>query len=210
MSHDSPAAPAGWYPDPSGVPRYWDGTQWLDIPPPAHTVHDETAKPPSRNRRSLWIAAAALAAVLLIAGGAVAVATKLQSDQAETARLTEAEADAKAEKQAAAEAEAERERKAAADQRERASRESSVTEIEASVKTLAETHVKDGLIEGEIIEVTCSPVDGGSMDDLGQQTTVFQCFVANEDNGDGTMSGYYYNATMNWDTQEYSYGLGEP
>lgn len=210
MSHDSPTAPAGWYPDPSGVPRYWDGTQWLDIPPPAHTVHDETAKPPSGNRRGLWITAAALAAVLLIAGGAVAVATKVQSDQAEAARLAEAEADAKAEKRAAAEAEAERERKAAADQRERASRESSVTEIEASVKTLAETHVKDGLIEGEIIEVTCSPVDGGSMDDLGQRTTVFQCFVANEDNGDGTMSGYYYNATMNWDTQEYSYGLGEP
>ncbi|PKI91277.1 hypothetical protein CW368_07690 [Actinomycetales bacterium SN12] len=210
MSHESPAAPAGWYPDPFGVTRYWDGTQWLDIPPPAQTAHAETAKPPSRRRRNIWVAAVALAAALLIAGGAVAVTTKVQSDQAEAARLSKAEADAKAEKQAAAEAEAERDRKAGADRRERASRENAVTEIEASVKTMAETHVTDGLLEGTILEVTCSPVNGGSMDDLGQRTTVFQCFVANEDNGDGTMSGYYYNATMNWDTQEYSYGFGEP
>lgn len=144
MSNQSPTAPAGWYPDPSGVPRYWDGAQWLDIPPPAQTVHDETAKRPSRGRRNTRISAIALAVVLLVAGGAVAVTTKVQSDQAEAARLAEAEADAKAEKRAAAEAEAERERKAAADRRERESRESSVTEIEASVKTLAETHVKDG------------------------------------------------------------------
>ena len=35
-------------------------------------------------------------------------------------------------------------------------------------------------------------------DDLTEQTTVFECFAAIKDNGDGTMSGYTYNATMNW------------
>jgi hypothetical protein len=25
----------GWYPDPSGAQRYWDGQQWLALPPPA-------------------------------------------------------------------------------------------------------------------------------------------------------------------------------
>jgi len=29
-------APPGWYPDPqTGQQRYWDGTSWTDIPPPA-------------------------------------------------------------------------------------------------------------------------------------------------------------------------------
>jgi hypothetical protein len=31
-----------------------------------------------------------------------------------------------------------------------------------------------------------------------------------EDNGDGTMSGYTYNATMNWSSGSHTYGLGAP
>lgn len=55
-----------------------------------------------------------------------------------------------------------------------------------------------GLIDGSIISVSCSPVSGGSTDDLTETTTVFECFVATNDNGDGTMSGFKYHATMNW------------
>jgi len=77
------------------------------------------------------------------------------------------------------------------------------------VKSMAEGHVTDALFDGPILDVTCSPVAGGSIDDLLQTTTQFNCFVATEDNGDGTMSGYYYHATMNWDTGEYTYGFGE-
>ncbi len=83
-------------------------------------------------------------------------------------------------------------------------------EIESSVKTMAEGHVAEDIIDGPIIAVSCSPVGGGSTDDLTEQTTVFKCFVANEDNGDGTMSGYNYNATMNWDSGSYTYGFGAP
>jgi hypothetical protein len=39
-------------------------------------------------------------------------------------------------------------------------------------------HAADGIIDGPILEVTCSPVGGGSTDDLSEQTTVFECFVA--------------------------------
>ena len=35
-------------------------------------------------------------------------------------------------------------------------------------------------------------------DDLTAKTTVFECFSATKDNGDGTMSGRKYHATMNW------------
>lgn len=55
-----------------------------------------------------------------------------------------------------------------------------------------------------------APVGGGSTDDLTETTTVFECFAANEDNGDGTMSGCKYHATMNWSTSEFTYGLGKP
>lgn len=211
MSDEAPKAPAGWYPDPTGGRRYWDGEQWLAISEPEQDSHpSDQGKTPSGSRlrkRTVWLVAA-MVGVLLVGGGATGVVLKLQSDQAE-AKAEKVAAQEAVEAQAAAE-KAGQERQAAADDREREERSASVTEIESSVKTMAEGHVKDGVVDGPVIEVTCDPVDGGSTDDLAQKTTVFQCFVANKDNGDGTMSGYYYNATMNWDSGSYTYGLGQP
>ncbi len=51
---------------------------------------------------------------------------------------------------------------------------------------MAEDHVQKGIVDGPIISVSCSPVSGGSTDDLTANTTVFECFAATEDNGDGT------------------------
>ncbi|MDV7353472.1 DUF2510 domain-containing protein [Rhodococcus oxybenzonivorans] len=93
---------------------------------------------------------------------------------------------------------------------ERASRAASVPAIEASIKTMADEHAGKGLIDGSIISVTCSPVSGGSTDDLTESTTVFECFAATQDNGDGTKSGYKYHETMNWTTGKATYGLGAP
>ncbi|MCE7483491.1 hypothetical protein AB0301_10265 [Microbacterium profundi] len=135
---------------------------------------------------------------------------KLQNDQAaaeKEAAAQELEDAADAEQ---ARAEADEERQAAAEQRDREGRQVAVDGIEGSIKVMAEGHVGEGIIDGPILEVSCDPLDGGSTDDLAQETTVFQCFVANVDNGDGTMSGYYYNATMNWDSGQYTYGFGQP
>ena len=85
-----------------------------------------------------------------------------------------------------------------------------VGEIEASVRTMAEDHVAQGFTDGPIISVTCSPVGGGSTDDLTETTTVFDCFVATNDNGDGTMSGVKYHSTVNWSSGSYTYGAGAP
>jgi membrane protein involved in colicin uptake len=146
----------------------------------------------------------------LIGGG---IAWKVPHD----AQVAAAAAEAAAEKIAAEEREEqEREEAAAAaaqerlDEADREARRATVTEIEASVKTMAEGHAADGVIDGPIIEVTCSPVGGGSTDDLTEQTTVIECFAAYEDNGDGTMSGYTYNATVNWSSRSYTCGLGAP
>jgi hypothetical protein len=84
-----------------------------------------------------------------------------------------------------------------------------VAEIEKSVKKMAKGHAKDDIIEGPIFDVSCDPVAGGSVEDLDEKTTTFQCFAANKKNKDGTSSGYYYNATMNWKTGSYTYGLGK-
>ncbi len=211
------APTAGWYPTPSGEQRYWDGEQWLELPAPPDVApssprpQEGNSQPQNRRlRKWVLIAGSAILALGLIAGG---IAWKIADEE----RQAQAAAQAAAE-QAAAEASEEQARKEAAaaaaqeraDEAERASRLASIPEIEASVKTMAEDHAADGIIDGPIIEVTCSPVGGGSTDDLTQQTTVFKCFAAYKDNGDGTMSGYTYNATMNWSTGSYTYGLGAP
>jgi hypothetical protein len=211
------APAAGWYPTPTGEQRYWDGDQWLALPPPTDPAEtgmatSEASMAPKKRRVGKWLAIAGAVAVLLglIGGG---IAWKSAND----ARVAAAEAAAADEKAAAQEREQqEREDAAAAaaqerrDEGERSARRASVTEIEASVKTMAEGHAADDIIDGPIIDVSCSPVGGGSTDDLTEQTTVFACFVANVDNGDGTMSGYKYNATMNWSSGSFTYGLGAP
>ena len=208
---------AGWYPTPTGEQRYWDGAQWLALPPPADMgAHRNgtsgVSAAPHKRPIGKWLAIAGAVVVLLgILGGGVA--WKIANDE----RVATAQAAAAASEAAAEEREEqEREEAAAAaaqerrDEADRAGRRASVSEIEASVKTMAEGHAADGIVDGPILEVSCSPVGGGSTDDLTEQTTVFECFAAYKDNGDGTMSGYTYNATMNWSSGSYTYGLGSP
>ena len=198
----SMTTPPGWYPDPEDqtAQRYWDGTKWLDIPAPA--TQSAPQSDPKKKRNLIIALAAGIGLAILLAGGGIA--WKVISDNRAAALIAEEEAAAK---EAAEAALAEQE---AADDREREMRADSVTGIEESVKKMAEEHAADNIIDGPVLEVKCSPVGGGSTDDLDQSTTVFKCFVANEDHGDGTMSGFNYNATMNWETGEYTYGLGAP
>ncbi|WP_231868868.1 DUF2510 domain-containing protein [Rhodococcus opacus] len=201
--------PAGWYPDPSGGQRYWDGAKWLDLPDPSPKLEaaGKTKRLPKK-----WAIGALVALVLICAGGAT---WKLMHDArvaaAEDAAIklaAQEEADrVAAENARRAEAQAAQQKR---DNAERASREAAVTEIETSVKTMAEGHVAKGLIDGSVISVSCSPVSGGSTDDLTETTTVFECFTATKDNGDGTMSGFKYHATMNWTSGEFTYGMGAP
>jgi hypothetical protein len=127
---------------------------------------------------------------------------KAKSDAAEAARIVKRAADAQ-------EAQEAKEAQADVDRAERLVRKESVSEIEKSIKKMARKHVREGIIEGPVIRVSCDPVAGGSVENLSEKTTAFQCFMANEDNKDGTMSGHYYHATMNWGTGSYTYGFGE-
>lgn len=206
MSEAPPKPAAGWYPTPDGDQRYWDGQAWVDLPPPPSNPEVKaTGFPPvrgPRDRRRVLIASLIVAVLVLAAGGA-AVAWQLQSAAVAAEQAAE---------EAAAEAAAERVRQEQerADAEERRLREESVPDIEEAIRVMAEEHVAEDFIDGPVLNVSCSPVGGGSTDDLAQLTTVFECFVANQDNGDGTLSGYYYNATMNWSTGSFTYGFGQP
>lgn len=203
---------AGWYPDPenSEVQRYWDGENWLDIPvpPPGNSVMQHPLSKPQMSKRSKVLLGLGAAIMVLVAASGIGWKVIMDKQAADL----QAEEDQRIADEEQAEIEAEQDRieaQALLDDAARQARKASIDGIQESVKTMAEGHIADGILTGPIIKVTCSPVGGGSTDDLDQSTTVFGCFVANQDNGDGTMSGYNYHATMNWDTGQYTYGMGK-
>lgn len=71
--HENRAAP-GWYPTPSGEQRYWDGNQWLALPPP-----EVSQIVPAPGSRRLWIWGAV--ATLLIVGIIIATGSFVIADR---------------------------------------------------------------------------------------------------------------------------------
>jgi hypothetical protein len=223
LTHSDPAppkTPAGWYPTPDGRQRYWDGSRWTDLPwdEGDATVTGESTGPvprtkwtPQRRKRALIEGATVVIILGLLAGGiALKGAGDRQVAAAKIAKIHTAERLAATEKKNAADAaDAAAEAQRVKDDAERTARTAEVTGIEASVKTLAEKDVTDKLLVGPILSVKCSPVGSGSTSDLTQLTSVFECFAANKDNGDGTQSGYTFHANMNWSDGSYTYGLGK-
>jgi len=200
----SDSVPAGWYPTPDGNQRYWDGERWTSLPPIDSVEQTPRRKRKRPTKKQLIIIGAILAVVAIGGGVAGGLVWKSNADR-EIAEVAAAEAAAvKAQEQQ----DADEARQQAADEAEREARATTTAEIETSVKTMAEGHVAEGIVDGPVLTVSCSPVGGGSVDDLTELTTAFECFVATKDNGDGTSTGYYYNSTMNWTTGSFTYGLG--
>lgn len=202
--NDERGASPGWYPDPDGKMRYWDGLQWLDLPTPPHT------NPPRWKmliRKPIsWIMAGAVFLAVV-----VGIALKLNHDanvkaDVAAAELATSQAAQRESERIAAE-NADRERR---DEAERSMRRMTITQVEASIMEMAENHANSSIIDGPILSVSCSPVSGGSVDDLLALTTIFECFAATEVNANGSRSGYKYHATMNWDDETYTYGFGAP
>lgn len=212
MPQESDEVPAGWYPAPHGGKRYWDGQRWLALPDPDQSTANAADVTDSgegvASGRNRVVMASVVALIVLVAAGVGILLWKTNHDtEMRNAEIAASSSKAAADK-AAADAEADRVRRDV--EAKRAKRASEVKDIEASVKKMAEKHIADGLFDGPVLSVTCDPVGGGSTDDLTAKTTVFECFVATKDNGDGTLSGKKYHATMNWDTDEYTYGFGAP
>ncbi|ORI21180.1 DUF2510 domain-containing protein [Rhodococcus sp. 1168] len=208
MPDEPLSAQPGWYPTPDGRQRYWNGSTWLDLPEPSGPSAPTSVKTP-RWRPSKKLVIIAAAALLVLAVGGITAKIFHDSNVKAEQQVAQDAADQAAQQESdrvAAAAAAQKK----ADDSERVSRLISVSGIESSIKKMAEDHISKGIVDGPIISVSCSPVSGGSADDLTATTTVFECFVSNEDNGDGTMSGYKYHSTMNWTTGSYTYGFGAP
>jgi hypothetical protein len=201
MSNENSPAPAGWYPNPAGGQRYWDGAAWLALPDP-DGAQDPT---PKRKIPTKPIVATLIVLALAAAGGTVTWKVNHDAQVAAQVAAAEEAADLEAERIAAEKAEQERQ-----DSAERASRARSVSGIESSIEEMATDHIAEGMYDGPVLSVTCSPVNGGSTDNLNETTTVFECFVGTEDLGNGRMRGRTYHATMNWTSGEYTYGFGAP
>ncbi|WP_225735841.1 DUF2510 domain-containing protein [Gulosibacter chungangensis] len=156
----------------------------------------------SKNARR-WLIIGIIAAVVLVGGSAIGVAIGQANKEAAIAEEEQRQQEEQDREEADAIAAQEAE-----DEDEREFRREQVAFIESRIQSMAEEHAAEGYIDGPIIDVSCAPTNGGSTDDLTAKTTVFECFVANEDNGDGTMRGHYYNATMNWTDGTFTYGMG--
>lgn len=163
-----------------------------------------------------------MAAVLIVMIGGIGISLSIQNtnrlnveqaaataaaeaEQAAAAAAAEGEAEKKRESEAAARAAA---AKKSADDAQRTLRKAIVTELESSVLKDAQERVTSGRIEGPITLASCTPLGGGSSDDLTAITGTFQCIAVNKTNADGSSSGYRFSATVNWNTFSYTWHLG--
>jgi hypothetical protein len=154
--------------------------------------------------------------VLLGGGSATGVVLKHNHDQTvkekreaaarkkklEEQRRAQEAADAQ---QAAEEAQAAQE---AEDALTRKLRRSLVADLRKSIKKDAESRVAQGLLEGPILGVQCDPVGGGNLSNLDAKTGKYSCIAYNTENPDGTIEGYGFSATVNYETFAYQWHLG--
>lgn len=166
--------------------------------------------PGSRSRISKRMVLVVVAAIVVIAS-ATGLALKVSHDNQVTTQLVAAaqaqrrSADAaKAQADAAAAAEAV---KKAADDQTRTDRKAMVTQLEASILKDAKDRVNAQTLTGPIFSASCTPLGGGSADDLTALTGTFECIAVNQKNADGTSSGYRFSATINWN-KDYTWHLG--
>lgn len=160
----------------------------------------ESRKPRLTGKR-LAVIAAVTVVLLLIVGGTL----KIRHDHAVASAAARVEAQEKAAAEQAEQAKAQQD---AADDVERTQRESLIKDMQKSITKHARKTVADGILDGPILYTQCTPLGGGSSDDLTAITGTFSCLAATKENNDGTISGYSYSATANWDDQSYSWHLG--
>jgi len=166
--------------------------------------------PQPRRKISKRIAIGVVAALVVI-GSVTGLALKVSHDNQVTAqRVAAAQAQKLATDAAKAKADADATTaaaKQAADDQTRADRKAQVSELEASILKDAKERVKSQTLTGPILSASCTPLGGGSADDLTALTGTFECIAVNKTNADGTSSGYRFSATINWN-KDYTWHLG--
>ena len=166
-------------------------------------------RPRLRKRGKILLAALCIA---LFGGGAsTAVAMKVRHDsqakaahqrQEHIAQQKRAERDRRERARIA-----EQRRQEALDEIERESRRSLEKSLSKAVTKDARDLVSKDLLDGPILKTVCDPV-GGGRDDLEAHTGKYDCMAVHTESSDGTMRGYTYSGTINYDDFSYSWKLG--
>lgn len=146
--------------------------------------------------------------VLLLLGGGAAAALKIRHDNnVEQEGEKQAARDLEERQEREREQEAEEDLQAEQDKSEIRSRRDLVKGLEKAVTKDAKESVDDGLLEGPILLTQCD-VLSGELEDLSTEKGRFECLAANVENDDGTIEGYRYSGTIDYDELTYSWRLG--
>jgi hypothetical protein len=198
--------PKGFYKGPDGKERFWDGKEWFtsssngEIPERAASKGRSNPKKYTSRIRVLLLAA--LVVIGVIGAGSWVIVSSQNATQpvpgTDDGVIDDQErADIIAQNQAIA------------DENAISNREQAVDQLENDIKKLAKKQAEEGVINGPVLSVQCTPTGSYSLSDLEIRSMPFECFVANEDLGDGTFSGVDYHALANWDNGTFTYGLGK-
>ena len=152
-------------------------------------------------------------ALLVLGGAGVSVAIKIHHDN-QVAAQHRRELGAEHVRAAAARARAAAARAAVAarqaqEQAEVTQRQALETQLQNSITQDATSKANQGLLtNGPAQSTSCTPVSGGSSQNLSQSTGTYSCIAVYQTNSDGTQSGYRYSGTVNFDTGSYTWQLG--
>jgi len=152
------------------------------------------------SRKQSVVTVIVLGILLASAGGVVA---KQRHDASERDRHNAEAAEAARDRQEAADAE-----QAEAEAAERESRREIVKALEKAITKDAKKHVRNGVLDGPILYTSCTATGGGSTDDLTALTGTFECLAATKENKDGTISGYAFQGTADWQAGDITWHLG--
>jgi hypothetical protein len=150
---------------------------------------------------------------LLVLGGAgAAIVIKIHHDNQVTAqRRTAAAAHAHAAAVAVAQQQAAqqaRQQKQAEDAAQRVVRQGEETSLQQSITKDAQQQVNSGLLTGPILSTSCTPLSGGSSQNLASSSGTYDCIAINKINADGTSSGYRYSGTIDFSSGSATWHLG--
>ncbi|MFL5821924.1 MAG: hypothetical protein ACJ764_00620 [Solirubrobacteraceae bacterium] len=88
-------------------------------------------------------------------------------------------------------------------------RKSLESQLDAAITKDATHNADTGLLtSGPAQSTTCTPVSGGSSQNLSQSTGTYSCIAVYQTNSDGTQSGYRYGGTINFNSGEMTWQLG--
>jgi nucleoid-associated protein YgaU len=150
---------------------------------------------------------------LLVLGGAgAAIAIKIHHDNQVTAQRrsaaaahARAAAAALAQQQAAQQAQQQKQARHAA---QTVVRQAEETSLQQSITKDAQQQVSGGLLTGPILSTSCTPLSGGSSQNLASSSGTYECIAVNKINADGTSSGYRYSGTIDFSSGSTTWHLG--